>query len=105
MAGHSLAQESPFKLSGKIGNLDAPSRIYLTYKKDGGHKYDSAVLKQGRFLISGRTKDPFYGVLVIDYKGVGLLNLDRRSPQDIFKVYIDNGPTGDYRPLIRPINR
>src|SRR5688572_30659766 len=62
-----LAQEESFTLTGKIGNWNAPAKIFLAYKKDGKNTADSAELQNGTFTIKGTLKAPFHATLLLDY--------------------------------------
>lgn len=48
-----VAQTPNFTITGKIGNLNAPAKIYLDYSADGQGKSDSAVLVNGTFKFTG----------------------------------------------------
>lgn len=47
------AQTPNFTISGKIGNLNKPAKIYLDYSAEGGGSTDSAELVNGTFKFSG----------------------------------------------------
>nr|WP_121270506.1 TlpA disulfide reductase family protein [Pedobacter schmidteae] len=48
-----LAQKPDFTISGKIGNLNAPAKIYIDYSSEGKGKSDSATLVNGVFKFTG----------------------------------------------------
>ena len=47
------AQTPNFTITGKIGNLNAPAKIYLDYSSEGSGKSDSATLVNGTFKFAG----------------------------------------------------
>jgi len=48
-----MAQTPNFTITGKIGNLNKPAKIYLDYTAEGSGKSDSAELVNGSFKFSG----------------------------------------------------
>lgn len=48
-----VAQTPNFTITGKIGNLNAPAKIYLDYSSEGKGKSDSATLVNGTFKFEG----------------------------------------------------
>jgi peroxiredoxin len=86
-----FAQEGAYCIKGKITGLDTPAIAYLAYKKEGRQMADSAFILKGEFELKGTTDEPFPGVVVIDRKGVGLRNLDRRGANDVLKLYVEKG--------------
>ena len=54
LAPFAVAAQSPnFTITGKIGNLNAPAKIYLDYSAEGKGKSDSATLVNGTFKFTG----------------------------------------------------
>lgn len=47
------AQTPNFTITGKIGNLNAPAKIYIDYSAEGKGKSDSATLVNGTFKFAG----------------------------------------------------
>jgi hypothetical protein len=65
--GLAMAQAAtPFVIKGKVGQLNAPAKIYLVY---GPQVLDSATLKNGTFEIKGTTDWPRSAALVLTRKG------------------------------------
>lgn len=87
-----FAQEN-FVIKGKVGSISTPSKIFLTYREGTTTTTDSAVVKNGTFDFKGQVKDITRATLVVDYKGVGIQNLDRRAQQDVLNIYLVNGTT------------
>ncbi|MFT3825044.1 MAG: TlpA disulfide reductase family protein [Chitinophagaceae bacterium] len=84
------AQEGAYTVSGTIGRLNAPAKIWLAYKKDGKRMLDSSGLVNGKFSFKGTTDDPFIATLVLDYKGIGL---NQKEKYDNLKLYVSKGVT------------
>lgn len=59
-----LAQKG-FKLTGKIGTLDAPAKVYLNYTDAGKEVKDSALLSKGKFSFAGTLDVPAYAILML----------------------------------------
>lgn len=59
-----LAQKG-FKLTGKIGTLDAPAKVYLNYTDAGKEVKDSALLNKGKFSFAGTLEAPAYAILIL----------------------------------------
>jgi len=89
----SIKAQQNFKITGQIGKLGSPAKIFLAYSKEGVQVADSALLKDGVFSFSGQTDLITYATLVLDYKGVGIKNLNRKSKIDVASIYLVNGTT------------
>ena len=87
-----FAQEN-FVIKGKVGHINTPSKIFLSYREGTNTITDSSAVKDGAFDFKGQVKDITYASLVVDYKGVGIQNLDRKVQQDVLVVYLVNGTT------------
>ncbi|MEO6149847.1 MAG: TlpA disulfide reductase family protein [Mucilaginibacter sp.] len=75
--------DAPFKITGKVGKLNAPAKVYLLYRTGSSNITDSSTIKNGVFNFEGRIIDPASAILFIDRKGSG------------FEKYIqDNFPDG-----------
>lgn len=48
-----MAQKPDFTITGKIGNLNAPAKLYIDYNSEGKGKSDSATLVNGTFKFTG----------------------------------------------------
>ncbi|WP_207534193.1 TlpA disulfide reductase family protein [Desertivirga arenae] len=64
-----MAQTGPFTLSGKVGNLNSPAKVYLDYMSEGKSMSDSAILKNGVFTFQGKVTGPSYSRIIIAHKG------------------------------------
>ncbi len=83
------SQTANYTISGKLGNYNAPSKIYFYRSAEGKTQTDSAVLKNGAFAFKGTVRDPFSGVLIMDHKGVGFNSLSQDQNADALNVYVE----------------
>jgi len=83
----------PFTVKGKVGNLGAPSKIFLQYRADGKTILDSTVAVAGAFTFSGTVKDITSASVVYDPTGNGLSKLDRKTKTDFVSIYLAPGTT------------
>src|SRR5690606_17533543 len=58
-------------IRGKIGNLNAPAKIYIDYSADGGGGQDSAILKNGAFEFSGTVGGNAFARIALAHQGDG----------------------------------
>lgn len=84
-------QSGSYAVNGKVGNYNAPAKVYLIHQSGGQNSADSAVLKNGVFQFKGTVDDPFSATLVMDYKGAGLPNLNPQERQDVLGIYVEKG--------------
>jgi len=85
-----FAQEK-YMIKGNVGKISAPAKIYLTYRTDGKTITDSAAVNNGAFQFLGAVADITRATLVVDYKGVGIINL--KGSQDVAPIYLVSGTT------------
>jgi peroxiredoxin len=69
-----LAQNAGYILKGKIAQVDAPAKVYLSSEKRPGAITDSAMLQNGQFELKGTITDPYPVRLVLSYA-----NSDKRE--------------------------
>ena len=75
-----FGQSNKFILKGKIGNLNAPAKIYITYSNEGKFEQDSTVLKNGEFQFTNTLIEPAYAQLTLDHQGKHVnRNVDSKS--------------------------
>ncbi|MDR3271937.1 MAG: AhpC/TSA family protein [Flavobacteriaceae bacterium] len=67
-------QDEGFKVKGKIGNYNAPAKIYLQYIVNNEVTTQSCTLEDGRFSFSGKIQAPSNGRLVIISDGAPIDN-------------------------------
>ncbi len=82
------AQNKDFTVKGKIGNSNAPVKIYFEHVVDGNNKSDSAFFKNGTFDFKGTTDGPAAARIIIDYNGEGAQAAVNKGYSRLF--YIDN---------------
>lgn len=93
LAPAALFAQEKYQIEGKVASVSAPAKIFLTYRIDGKSMTDSAVIKNGAFTFTGEVKDITPATLLLDYKGVGIKNIDRKVKSDVLSVYLVNGTT------------
>ncbi|HKG08226.1 MAG TPA: TlpA disulfide reductase family protein [Pedobacter sp.] len=64
------AQTPNFTISGKIGNLNKPAKIYLDYGSDGNGKSDSCELVNGTFKFTGYIANIASGRMTLSREGI-----------------------------------
>lgn len=77
-----------FELKGRIGHLNAPATLYLSYISDG-EKIDSLPLVNGKFAFRGNITAPAAARLVLDYTGEGMDKALWSGQQ--FLLYVEPG--------------
>lgn len=83
----SFAQDAKYTIQGKIGDNNAPAKVYLEYRKQGKTIIDSVALNGGKFQFTGVTgNDPVNAYIVFNANGNGANNSD-----DYRSVYIEPG--------------
>ncbi|GAB2703847.1 TlpA disulfide reductase family protein [Mucilaginibacter koreensis] len=87
-----FAQEK-YTIKGKIGTATPATKVFLTYRNDGNNITDSSKVQNGSFTFTGTAPTITLGTLVVDYKGAGLAQMDRKSKADVLPVYLVSGTT------------
>jgi len=87
-----FAQQN-YVITGKISSVDAPAKIFLTHRDNGISTTDSSTVKNGVFSFTGTVKDITPARLIMDYKGVGLQNMNGNTKTDDISIYLVNGTT------------
>ncbi|HTI59729.1 TlpA disulfide reductase family protein [Mucilaginibacter sp.] len=81
-----LAQDGAYTIEGKIGNYNAPAKVYLDYMVKDKEVRDSVVLKDGRFQFKGTIgATPINAYLALNDKGTGLIFKDYKA------IYLEKG--------------
>lgn len=83
--------QMPYTITGKAGKTNAPAKAYLNYTADKKQITDSAAIVDGKFTFTGTVKDITSASLLVDYKGSGYMNIDRRAKQDVIGLYLETG--------------
>lgn len=87
-----MAQEVGYVISGKLGTLNAPAKIYLL-AASGRSMQDSATLKNGTFELKGKLLSPRKATLILDSKGVGFAEMRKTRKFDMLEIYLEKGKT------------
>jgi peroxiredoxin len=82
------AQQKGFTIKGKIGNLNAPAKVYFVSHES--KVLDSAVLKNGVFQFKGVAKKPGFADLSLDRYGVGKDSIDLENNTDELTFFLEN---------------
>lgn len=81
-----FAQKS-YTISGKIGSLSAPAKIYLQYQAEGKMVVDTAKLIKGTFTFKGMVGDPTAARLIVNHDG----SKGNTKQPDMLSIYIEAG--------------
>ena len=83
--------QNGFTINGKVGNLNAPAKAYLSYRNGNTTVADSAVLVNGVFTFKGMVASPLNAVVRIKHD-LTAPNPDpkMRKPLDALPFYIEN---------------
>jgi len=84
-----FAQEDLFSIIGKVGNLNSPTKAYLL--TEGGQAMDSAIVKNGSFLIKGKVDSPHKVILLLDHDGIGVNKSLKMRNFDYNVFYLNKG--------------
>ncbi|AYL99509.1 DUF4369 domain-containing protein [Mucilaginibacter celer] len=75
-----------FVVNGKLGNVSAPARVYLSYQLGANNVTDSANVVNGSFSFTGTIFNPVNATIAVNYKGLPLEKFI-----DANYKYADNG--------------
>ena len=64
------AQTPNFTITGKIGNLNKPAKIYLDYTSEGKGATDSCEMVNGNFKFSGNVADYASARMTLSREGI-----------------------------------
>ena len=82
-----MAQNNNFTIKGKLGNWNAPAKVYLSYHLATVTVLDSTTITNGTFEFKGSISDPVLASVIINYQGTGLRS---KSVQKL-PVYLESG--------------
>ena len=82
-----LAQNKSFILKGKVGNVNAPAKVYLNYSNGTAVLVDSSAIQNGQFEFKGTINDPLQARLYLSYTGAGM----HSKPYQSFAIYLESG--------------
>lgn len=83
------AQAPNFSISGKIGNLNAPAKIYLDYSSEGKGKSDSATLVNGAFRFTGNIPGVASSRMTLSREGIRDKEIYATGTGDV--IYVNFG--------------
>jgi peroxiredoxin len=81
-------QQDHFTLEGRIGNLNAPAKIYFSFFSEGVEHTDSAFLDNGRFSFTGSVNEPSPSRLILDPTGEGIARAVQAG--NVLFLYLQN---------------
>jgi peroxiredoxin len=81
------AQKDKFTLTGQIGNLNKPAKIYLDYMDNGTNREDSCVLVNGKFSFSAPTSGIVTSRISLDHTGEGKPHSIYAPNSDVIYIY------------------
>jgi peroxiredoxin len=87
-----FAQEK-YVIKGKVGTLNPPAKVFLTYTLDNQAVTDSAVVKDGVFEFSRQVDGITLATLIMDYKGVGMQTTLKGTNVDWEALFLEQGTT------------
>jgi len=88
-----LAQKK-FLVKGRIDNIQAPAKIFLSYKYPGERSHwDSTIVKNGKFEFRGNVRDTVLATIYVDYAGINLNDIWGRNNVDERMIYLANDTT------------
>jgi peroxiredoxin len=81
-----FAQDGKYTVQGKIGNYNAPAKVYIEYALNGKNVTDSTTVKDGNFQFTGKIGTPAQAYLILNEKGSGVGN-----SRDYKAIYLEKG--------------
>jgi peroxiredoxin len=80
-----IAQNGSYTLKGKVGNVNAPAKVYIKYSSASGFVFDSTTIQNGQFEFKGTINDPIQATLRLSYEGT------HSGPYETLSVYLEPG--------------
>lgn len=84
-----MAQTPNFTISGKIGTLNKPAKIYIDYTSEGTGKTDSAVLVNGIFKFTGYVPGVAFARMTLSREGIKEKEIYGKGTGDV--IYVNYG--------------
>jgi peroxiredoxin len=82
--------QAPFTIKGKLGNLQAPAKVYIGYSVDGKRIFDSADVNNGTFEMMHYTNYPVCAIFSVSKDGEPKSFFDGNN---IARLYVEPGAT------------
>ena len=81
------AQTNKFTLTGHIGNLNKPAKVYLDYMDNGTNREDSCVLVNGKFSFTAPASGIITSRISLDHTGEGKPHSIYAPNSDVIYIY------------------
>lgn len=82
-----FAQKGDFTVQGKVGNLNAPAKVYLNYRSATATVLDSVNIANGLFEFHGSVNEPTKATVILSYQGTG----PRNRTNEAISIYLEKG--------------
>jgi peroxiredoxin len=82
-----LAQKPNFSISGQIGKLGKPAKVYIDYMDNGTNHEDSALVVNGRFTFTGTVSGITTSRMSLDHTGEGKPHSIYAPNADVVYIY------------------
>ncbi|MES2810325.1 MAG: TlpA disulfide reductase family protein [Bacteroidota bacterium] len=82
-----LAQKPNFTITGQIGKLDKPAKVYIDYSDNGTNHEDSCVVVNGKFTFSGTVSGITTSRMSFDHTGQGKPHSIYAPKADVIYIY------------------
>ena len=84
-----LTAQEDYTVKGKIGNLQAPAKIFMQYEDQGNRAIDSANIVNGEFKFQGSLQEPSQAYLILSKDGKSIREL--RDKPEVNVIYLSKG--------------
>jgi peroxiredoxin len=81
-----FAQQN-YTVTGKVGQLNAPAKVYLLHQDNNKIVIDSAKIVNGSFTFKGTIEEPTAARFVLDHAGTGI----KKQQKDQLNIYLEAG--------------
>ncbi|MBP1640658.1 MAG: alkyl hydroperoxide reductase/Thiol specific antioxidant/Mal allergen [Bacteroidetes bacterium] len=81
-----FAQQN-YTVAGKVGQLNAPAKVYLLHQDNNKIVIDSAKIVNGSFTFKGTIEEPTAARFVLDHAGTGI----KKQQKDQLNIYLEAG--------------
>jgi peroxiredoxin len=82
-----MAQQPNFSITGHIGKLDKPAKVYLDYMDNGASHEDSCVVTNGTFTFTGNISGIVTSRMSLDHTGEGKPHAIYAPNGDVVYIY------------------
>lgn len=83
--------EQSFSIQGAVTTLQKPAKVYLSIKRCGDNKLDSAEVKDGRFSFKGTLDEPTMAWLMLKVQDSAQTDNNGEKKRDILTLFLDRG--------------